>query len=60
MADFFTLPDSSDVWRKKGGEPTYLVKDGKRMKGYDCENLYDANEKIWLPASQRVDLLDRD
>ena len=58
MADFFTLPDSADVWRRKGGEPSWLVKDGKRTKGYDCESLYDSSMKVWLPANQRVDLVD--
>ena len=58
MADFFTLPDSDEVWRKKGGEKTYLVKDGKRIAGYDCESLYDSSKKIWLPANERVDLVD--
>ena len=60
MADFFTLPDSNEVWRKKGGDPSYWVKDGKRTKGYDCESLYDGTQKIWLPASQRVDLMDKE
>jgi len=58
LADFFTLPDSDEVWRKKGGEPTYYIKDGKRIKGYDCESLYDNQKKIWLKANDRVDLVD--
>ena len=58
MADFFTLPDSGEIWRKKGGEKTYYVKDGKRIAGYDCESLYDCDKKIWLPANERVDLVD--
>jgi len=59
LADFFTLPDSGEVWRKKGGEPSWLVADGKRKKGYDCESLYDRTKKIWLPSNQRVELLDK-
>lgn len=59
MADFFTLPDSGEVWRKKGGDKTYYVKDGKRTAGYDCESLYDSTQQIWLPGNQRVDLVDR-
>ena len=58
MADFFTLPDSDDIWRKTGGDKTYLVQDGKRTAGYDCESLYDSDKKIWLPANERVDLVD--
>ena len=57
MADFFTLNDG-EVYRKKGGEKTYYVKDGKRIAGYDCESLYDRDKKIWLPANERVDLVD--
>lgn len=59
MADFFTLPNSGEIWRRKGGEPSYWLKDGKRTKGYDCESLYDPRQKIWLPSSQRVDLVDQ-
>jgi len=60
LADFFTLPESGEIWRKKGGEPSYWLKDGKRTKGYDCESLYDPSQKVWLPANQRVDLVDRE
>ena len=60
LADFFTLPDSGEIWRKKGGEPSWLVANGKRTKGYDCEALYDAEKKVWLPANQRVQLVDRE
>ena len=59
LADLFLLPDSDLVWRKKGGDKTYLVKDGKRTAGYDCESLYFPEKKIWLPANQRVDLVDK-
>ena len=58
MADFFTLPDDPDVWRKNGGDKIYYVKDGKRTAGYDCESLYDSEKKIWLPGNKRVDLVD--
>lgn len=58
LADFFTLPDSAEVWRKKDGDPVWYVKDGKRVKGYDCESLYDNEQKIWLPANERVDIVD--
>ena len=57
LADFFTLNDG-EVYRKKGGDKTYYVKDGKRIAGYDCESLYDSDKKIWLPANERVDLVD--
>lgn len=63
MADFFTLPDSGEIWRKKGTDPVYVVDASgdyvKRYKAYDCESLYDANQQIWLPGNQRVDLVDR-
>ena len=57
MADFFTL-DDGEVYRKKGGDKTYYIKDGKRIAGYDCESLYDSDKKIWLPANTRVDMVD--
>jgi len=57
MADFFTL-DDGEVYRKKGGDNVYYVKDGKRVAGYDCESLYDSEKKIWLPANTRVDMVD--
>ena len=57
LADFFTLGDG-EVYRKKGGDKTYYVKDGKRVAGYDCVSLYDSDKKIWLPANDRVDLVD--
>ena len=57
MADFFTL-DDGEVYRKKCGDKTYYIKDGKRIAGYDCESLYDSDKKIWLPANERVDLVD--
>ena len=35
LADFFTIPESDDVWRKKGGDKSYIVRvsDGKRIAG---------------------------
>lgn len=62
MADFFTLPESSEVWRRKGGDPVYIVDASgdyvKRYKSYECESLYDADQKITLPGNQRVALVD--
>ena len=59
MADFFMLPGSNEVWRKKGTAPVYVdVTGNKRQKVYECESLYDADQKIRLPGSQRVDLVD--
>ena len=60
LADFFTLPDSGDVWRRKGGDKTYRIRDGKRTAGYNCESLYDHDKQIWLPAGTRVELADSD
>ena len=63
MADFFTLPDSNEVWRKKGGDPIFIVDASgdyvKRYKAYECESLYDPEQKIRLPGNQRVDLVER-
>ena len=58
MADFFQLPDSGEIWRKKGGDKTYSVINGKRTAGYECESLYDNEKHVWLPANERVDLVD--
>ena len=62
MADFFTLPDSGEVWRKCGTEPIYVVDASgdyvKRRKEYECESLYDNTQHIRLPGNQRVDLVD--
>jgi hypothetical protein len=58
LADFFTLPDSPEVWRKCGREPSYWETNGKRTKGYDCVSLYDNSIKVWLPGNQRVELVD--
>ena len=60
LAEFFVLPDSGEVWRKKGGDKTYWVKDGKRTAGYDCESVYDSSQKVWLPANTRVEVVDPD
>ena len=58
LADFFTLPDSRDAYRKEGGDPCYVVKNGKRIKIYECANIDDNNIKIWLSANMRVDLIE--
>ena len=62
MADFFTLPGSAEVWRKKGGDPVYVVDASgdyvKRYKAYDCESLYDREQTVRLPGNQRVELVD--
>ena len=63
LADFFTLPDDGDVWRKKGNEPVYVVDASgdyvKRYKMYECESLYDSSKQIKLPANTRVNLIDK-
>jgi len=63
MADFFTLPDSSEVWRRKGGEPIYVTDASgdhvKHYKGYECESLYDSTQRITLKGSDRVELIDK-
>ena len=63
MADFFTLPDDPDVWRKKGGEPIFVVDASgdyvKRYKMYECESLYDSSKTVRLKGNDRVDLVDR-
>jgi hypothetical protein len=63
MDDFFTLPDSNEVWRKKGGDFIYVTDASgdrvKRYKAYECESLHDRNQKITLPGNQRVDLVDK-
>ena len=58
MADFFTLPDSGEIWRKKGGNKTFLMEDGKRVAAYECESLYDSEKKVVLKGNDRVDLAD--
>ena len=59
MADFFTLPDSCEIWRKKGGDKVFLVEDGKRVAAYECESLYDADKKVILRGGDRVELVDK-
>ena len=63
LADFFTLPDDPDVWRRKGGDPIFVVDATgdyvKRYKMYECESLYDSSKTIRLKANDRVDLVDR-
>ena len=62
MSDFFTLPDSGEVWRKKGSEPIFVVDASgdyvKRYKVYECESLYDSSKKVKLKSNDRVDLVD--
>lgn len=63
MSDFFTLPDSGEVWRRKNVDPIFIVDASgdyvKRYKAYECESLYDSSQKIKLPGNQRVDLIDK-
>lgn len=59
MEDFFTLPDSGEVWRKKGGDKVFLMEDGKRVAAYECESLYDMEKKVVLKGNDRVELIDR-
>ena len=59
MADFFTLPDSGEIWRKKGGDKIYLMENEKRVAAYECESLYDSEKKVVLKGSDRVELVDR-
>ena len=59
MADFFTLPDSGEIWRKKGGDKVFIMEDGKRIAAYECESLYDAEKRVVLKGNDRVDLVDR-
>lgn len=59
MADFFMLPDSSDVWRRKGGnEKKWITENGKRCAVYECESLYDSENKVDLKGNDRVELVD--
>ena len=62
MADFFTLPDSAEVWRKKRTEPIRIVDASgdyvKRYKAYECESMYDSSQTVRLSGNQRVDLVD--
>lgn len=62
LDDFFMLPDSSEVWRKKSSDHIFVVDASgdnvKRFKAYRCVSLYDNSQEVTLPANQRVDLLD--
>ena len=60
MADFFTLPDSGEIWRRTGKNASFMVKDGKSTKAYICVSLYDNDKECLLPAGQRVDLADKE
>ena len=59
MSEFFTLPDNEDIWRKKGGDKVYKTVKDKSQAGYICEQLYDRSKQIWLPANERVELIDK-
>ena len=60
MDDFFMLPDSGEIWRKKGGEEkVFLVEGGKRVTAYECVSLYDADKKVILRGGDRVELVDK-
>ena len=58
MADFFTLPDSGEIWRKKGVDKVYIVENCKRVAAYECESLYDSEKKVVLKGNDRVDLVE--
>ena len=58
MADFFTLPDNGEIWRKKGGDKTFIVENGKRIAAYECVSLYDSEKKVVLKCEERVELVD--
>ena len=58
MGDFFTIPDDSNVWRRKNTEKIWVNDDGKRYQGYECISIYDNNLWIVLKGSERVDLVD--
>lgn len=58
MSDFFTLPDSGEIWRKKGGDKVSVMENGKRIAAYECESLYDSEKKVVLKGNDRVDLVD--
>ena len=60
MADFFTLPDSGEIWRKKGGDKVFLMENGRRVAAYECVSLYDQEKKVVLKGNDRVDLVDRE
>lgn len=62
MDDFFMLPDSSEVWRRKGPDAVYVVDASgdyvKRYKAYECVSVYDADKRTRLKGSERVTLVD--
>ena len=63
MADFFTLPGSGEVWRRKGGDPIWVMDASgdyvRRYKAYECESLYDSEKTTRLKANDRVELIDK-
>ena len=62
MDDFFTLPDSSEIWRRKGTDYIYITDATRdhvnRYKGYECVSLYDSSQEITLKGTDRVQLVD--
>lgn len=58
MDDFFMLPDSPEVWRKKGKEAVWVVDDHGKWRGYECVSVYDPDLVTTLPAGIRVMLQD--
>ena len=62
LDDFFTLPDSDEVWRRKSRESIYIVdctgNNPRRRKAYECVSLHDDNKVINLNGSERVMLVD--
>ena len=58
MDDFFVIPDSAEVWRRKGGGFVWVVDDHGKWKGYECVSVYDPDLVTTLPASERVTLQD--
>ena len=62
MDDFFTLPESSEVWRRKGKDKIWVTDASgertKRYQGYECVSLYDDDKWIVLKGNDRVDLVD--
>lgn len=62
LDDFFTLPGSSEVWRRKSKDPVYIVdytgNNPKRRKAYECVSLYDSTKQVTLNGSERVQLVD--
>ena len=61
LDDFFTLPDSGEVWRKTDERIWVTDVSGdtlKRYQAYKCVSLYDNTKEVALKGTQRVDLVD--